>query len=49
VKLCWAGRLGRVNAWRGQAEHLTDTLAKGDRVTVTGRLQRRSWETPDSD
>jgi single-strand DNA-binding protein len=26
----------RVNVWRGQAEHLADSLAKGDRVMVTG-------------
>jgi len=38
-------RLGRVNVWRGQAEHLADSLAKGDRVMVTGRLRQRSWET----
>ena len=35
--------------WRGQAEHLADSLAKGDRVMVTGRLRQRSWETPDGD
>jgi hypothetical protein len=28
----------KVNVWRGQAEHLADFLAKGDRVMVTGRL-----------
>jgi single-strand DNA-binding protein len=26
----------RVNVWRGQAEHLADSLGKGDRVMVTG-------------
>ena len=36
----------KVNVWRGQAEHLADSLAKGDRVMVTGRLRQRSWETP---
>jgi single-strand DNA-binding protein len=35
-----------VNVWRGQAEHLADSLGKGDRVMVTGRLRQRSWETP---
>jgi single-strand DNA-binding protein len=29
----------KVNVWRGQAEHLADSLAKGDRVMVTGRLR----------
>jgi single stranded DNA-binding protein len=36
----------RVNVWRGQAEHLADSLAKGDRVMVTGRLRQRSWGNP---
>jgi single-stranded DNA-binding protein len=36
----------RVNVWRGQAEHLADSLSKGDRVMVTSRLRQRSWETP---
>jgi single-strand DNA-binding protein len=35
-----------VNVWRDQAHNLTDSLAKGDRVMVTGRLRQRSWETP---
>ena len=35
--------------WRGQAEHLADSLAKGDRVMVTGRLRQRSWDTPEGD
>ena len=39
----------RVNVWRGQAEHLADSLAKGDRVMVTGRLRQRTWETPEGD
>jgi single-strand DNA-binding protein len=32
--------------WRGQAENLAESLTKGDRVMVTGRLRQRSWETP---
>ena len=39
----------KVNVWRGQAENLADSLGKGDRVMVTGRLHQRSWETPDGD
>src|SRR5215216_4545473 len=39
----------KVNVWRGQAEHLADSLTKGDRVMVTGRLRQRSWETPEGD
>jgi single-strand DNA-binding protein len=37
----------KINVWRGQAEHLAESLAKGDRVMVTGRLRQRSWETPE--
>jgi single-strand DNA-binding protein len=36
----------KVNVWRGQAENLADSLSKGDRVMVSGRLRQRSWETP---
>jgi single-strand DNA-binding protein len=39
----------KVNVWRGQAEHLADSLSMGDRVMVTGRLGQRSWETPEGD
>jgi single-strand DNA-binding protein len=39
----------KVNVWRGQAGHLADSLSKGDRVMVTGRLRQRSWETPEGD
>jgi single-strand DNA-binding protein len=38
-----------LNIWCGQAEHLADSLTKGDRVMVTGRLRQRSWETPEGD
>jgi single-strand DNA-binding protein len=39
----------KVNVWRGQAEQLAESLGKGDRVMVTGRLRQRSWETPEGD
>ena len=39
----------KVNVWRGKAEHLADSLSKGDRVMVTGRLRQRSSETPEGD
>jgi single-strand DNA-binding protein len=39
----------KVNVWRDQAEHLAESLGKGDRVMVTGRLRQRSWETPEGD
>jgi single-strand DNA-binding protein len=39
----------KVNVWRRQAEHLADSLGKGDRVMVTGRLRQRTWETPEGE
>jgi single-strand DNA-binding protein len=39
----------RVNAWRDLAEHVTDSLSKGDRAMVLGRLKTRSWETPEGE
>jgi single-strand DNA-binding protein len=39
----------RINAWRDLAEHLTDSLSKGDRALVLGRLKTRSWETPEGE
>jgi single-strand DNA-binding protein len=39
----------RVNAWRQLAEHTADSLGKGDRAVVIGRLRSRSWETPEGD
>ena len=31
--------------WREQAEQAAESLQKGTRVIVTGRLEQRSWET----
>jgi single-strand DNA-binding protein len=39
----------RVNVWRQLAEHVADSLSKGDRAVVIGRLRSRSWETPEGD
>jgi single-strand DNA-binding protein len=39
----------RITAWRDLAEHLTDSLSKGDRALVLGRLKTRSWETPEGE
>ena len=35
--------------WREMAENVSETLAKGTRVIVSGRLEQRSWETPEGD
>ena len=36
-----------VIAWRDQAEHAAQSLSKGSRVVVVGRLQQRSWTAED--
>ena len=35
-----------VVCWREMAENAAETLTRGSRVIVTGRLEQRSWETP---
>jgi len=37
-----------VIVWRDQAEHAAQSLAKGSRVVVVGRLQLRSWTAEDA-
>jgi single-strand DNA-binding protein len=36
-----------VIVWRDQAEHAAESLRKGSRVVVVGRLQQRSWTAED--
>jgi single-strand DNA-binding protein len=36
-----------VIVWRDQAEHVAESLSKGSRVVVVGRLQQRSWTAED--
>lgn len=46
----WEDRLEgffRCNAWREMGEHVAESLPKGSRVIVTGRLQQRQWEDTD--
>jgi single-strand DNA-binding protein len=38
-----------VVCWREMAENAAESLSRGARVIVTGRLEQRSWETPDGD
>lgn len=33
-----------VTAWREMAENVAESVTKGSRVIVTGRLEQRSWE-----
>jgi single-strand DNA-binding protein len=36
-----------VVVWRDQAEHAAQSLSKGSRIVVVGRLQQRSWTAED--
>jgi single-strand DNA-binding protein len=36
-----------VIVWRDQAEHAAESLRRGSRVVVVGRLQPRSWTAED--
>jgi len=38
-----------VTCWSTLAENVAETVAKGTRVTVSGRLDQRSWETQEGD
>ena len=35
--------------WRDMAENVAESLSKGMRVIVTGRLEQRTWETQEGD
>jgi single-strand DNA-binding protein len=37
----------RCNCWRDMAENVAESLQKGARVVVVGRLQQRSWDDQD--
>jgi single-strand DNA-binding protein len=39
----------RINAWRSMAENVAESLTKGARAIVIGRLRMRSWETPEGE
>lgn len=39
----------RCQVWRQLAEHVTESLSKGQRVLVTGALKQRSYETPEGE
>jgi single-strand DNA-binding protein len=38
-----------VTAWQQLAENVSESVQKGTRVVVTGRLDQRSWETQDGE
>src|SRR5580692_9738554 len=35
--------------WREMAENVSESLQRGARIIVSGRLEQRSWETPEGD
>lgn len=39
----------RCNVWRQVAENVAESLARGSRVLVTGRLRQRSFETKEGE
>ena len=38
-----------VTCWRDLADNVSESISKGDRIIVTGRLEQRSWETDQGD
>ncbi len=38
-----------VVCWGDMAENVSESLSRGSRVLVTGRLDQRSWDTPEGD
>ena len=38
-----------VVCWREMAENVGETITRGTRVIVAGRLEQRSWETPEGE
>jgi single-strand DNA-binding protein len=38
-----------VVCWQQMAENVSESVTKGTRLVVTGRLEQRSWETQDGD
>lgn len=38
-----------VKCWAQLAENVSESLARGSRVVVTGRLEQRSWQTEQGD
>ncbi len=38
-----------ISCWNQLAANVAETVGRGTRVTITGRLDQRSWETPTGD
>ncbi|MCA1833959.1 MAG: single-stranded DNA-binding protein [Actinomycetota bacterium] len=39
----------RINCWRQLAENVAETLTRGSRAIISGRLKFRQWETQDGE
>ena len=39
----------RCAAWRTLAEHVADSLTKGSRVVLSGRIRQHDWKTPEGE
>ncbi|WP_030812431.1 single-stranded DNA-binding protein [Streptomyces sp. NRRL S-337] len=39
----------RCAAWRQLAEHVADSLTKGSRVVLSGRIRQHNWQTPEGE
>jgi single-strand DNA-binding protein len=39
----------RCSAWRALAEHVAESLGKGSRVVLSGRIRQHDWKTPEGD
>lgn len=39
----------RCAAWRSLAEHVAESLGKGSRVVLSGRIRQHNWQTPEGE
>ncbi|WP_310727517.1 single-stranded DNA-binding protein [Streptomyces sp. N2A] len=39
----------RCAAWRQLAEHIADSLTKGSRIVLSGRIRQHNWQTPEGE
>ncbi|MFD5424471.1 single-stranded DNA-binding protein [Streptomyces sp. NPDC127084] len=39
----------RCSAWRALAEHVAESLTKGSRVVLSGRIRQHDWQTPEGE
>ncbi|NIY66558.1 single-stranded DNA-binding protein [Streptomyces malaysiensis] len=39
----------RCAAWRSLAEHVAESLTKGSRVVISGRIRQHNWQTPEGE